>query len=222
MSRLAAATQACILAISEIFVSIQGEGDATGWPFTFVRLAGCPLRCAWCDTQYAYEPSFELDIEEAVGRVAGMWPRRVLVTGGEPLAQAATKSLVRQLLEKGLAVWIETSGAVDTLGVDSRAALVIDVKCPSSGMADHMCWANLERLRSHDQVKFVIADRDDFEYAAGVIDSRTLSEHCVTLLSPVHGVLDGARLAEWLIEASLDARLSLPLQTLLWGGARGC
>lgn len=211
--------EADLLHLSEIFVSFQGEGVTVGLPFSFIRLAGCPLRCAWCDTTYAYEASFTLAITQVLTHCAGLWPRRVLVTGGEPLAQPASKSLVQCLLQAGFSVWIETSGALDIAGIDERASIVLDVKCPSSGMADRMWWGNLDALRRRDQVKFVIGDRGDFEYAKDVVATHDLARRSTVLMSPVGGT-DAALLADWLLDARLEARLSLRLHSAIWGDAR--
>lgn len=207
--------------LSEVFVSIQGEGSSAGWPFFFVRTAGCPLRCAWCDSAYAYQAAFELTVDEIVRQALHSRLGRVLVTGGEPLAQPAAVRLISMLCDAGLAVWSETGGSEDTSGVDARAHLVVDVKSPGSGMADRMCWSNLERLRPTDDVKFVLSHREDYVYAKRVIDEYSLSERCSVLLSPVYGVLDAQSLAEWMLADRLQSRLQLQMHRIIWGDARG-
>jgi len=214
-------TEGPTVELSEVFVSIQGEGSSVGWPFFFVRTAGCPLRCTWCDSTYAYQPAFELTGGEIVRQALHSRVARVLVTGGEPLAQPAAVRLISMLCDAGLEVWAETGGSEDTFGVDPRAHLAVDVKGPSSGMADHMCWSNLERLRPTDDVKFVLSHREDYVYAKRVIDKYALNERCTVLLSPVHGVLDAQALAEWMLADRLQSRLQLQMHRIIWDDARG-
>lgn len=206
-----------MLRVSEIFRSIQGEGTRAGAVCTFVRLAGCNLRCAWCDTQYAWEPGGqEMTPEEVLERVGELGADRVLVTGGEPLVQEAAIGLLVRLCELGGEVLLETNGSLDIAPVDPRVVRIVDFKCPSSGYHDANRWENVERLTPRDEVKFVLADRADFDYACERVARHGLCERCAVLFSPVHGRLPAATLAAWILEAGLDVRLGLQLHKMLW------
>ena len=209
------------LRVSEIFHSIQGEADAVGWPTVFVRLTGCPLRCTWCDTAYAFEGGEWRDIDSILDEVRGHATRHVCVTGGEPLAQKRCLDLLARLCDAGFEVSLETSGAMDISRVDSRVRRVVDVKAPASGESARNRWENLQHLASGDQLKFVLADRADYDWAAAVVRERGLPSRCTVLFSPVHGVLDPRVLAEWILQDRLPVRLQIQLHKVLWGEEPG-
>jgi 7-carboxy-7-deazaguanine synthase len=202
--------------VNEIFLSIQGESTRAGLRCAFVRLSGCNLRCAWCDTPEAWEDGEEMSVGEVVSRVSRLGCGRVEVTGGEPLLQAGTAELLRRLCEAGLEVLLETNGSVDISAVDERVGRVVDFKCPSSGEAERNLWSNAERLREGDEVKFVIADRADYEFAREAVAARGLAARCPVTFSPVHGRLAPARLAEWILADGLDVRLGVQLHKMIW------
>jgi 7-carboxy-7-deazaguanine synthase len=202
--------------VTEIFHSIQGESSFVGQPCVFIRLTGCPLRCAWCDTEYAFYGGNEQSMEDILGKVESYGCRLVEITGGEPLAQSDAFPLITQLCERGYDVLIETSGAIDTAAVDTRAHVILDVKCPGSGMSDRMHWPNLDRLGRKDEAKFVLADRADYEWARQVLERHELATRCTVLMSPVFGSLDPRQLAEWVLADRLPVRLQLQLHKLIW------
>jgi 7-carboxy-7-deazaguanine synthase len=202
--------------VTEIFHSIQGESSFVGQPCVFIRLTGCPLRCAWCDTEYAFYGGNEQFMEDILGKVESYGCRLVEITGGEPLAQSDAFPLITQLCERGYDVLIETSGAIDTAAVDTRAHVILDVKCPGSGMSDRMHWPNLDRLTMKDEAKFVLADRADYEWARQVLERHELATRCTVLMSPVFGSLDPRQLAEWVLADRLPVRLQLQLHKLIW------
>ncbi len=204
------------LKVNEIFVSIQGESSRAGLACAFVRLTGCPLRCRWCDTTYAYHQGREMSLEEILLRVASLGVELVEVTGGEPLAQEATPELLRLLCDSGHQVMLETSGALDLAPVDLRVRVIMDIKCPGSGMAQHMHWPNLEHLKPGDEVKFVLADRRDYDYARQAIQRHDLARRCQVLLSVVHGALEPRRVVEWMLADRLPARFQLQLHKYIW------
>lgn len=209
------------LRITEIFASIQGEADAVGWPTVFVRLTGCPLRCSWCDTAYAFHGGDKRRLEEVLSEIAGHGLRHVCVTGGEPLAQRACLDLLRALCDAGHEVSLETSGAIDVAPVDRRVRKVVDLKCPGSGESGRNRLKNLEHLQPQDQIKFVIADRADYEWARALTLQRGLAERCQVLYSPVAGQLPPRELAEWILTDRLPVRFQLQLHKLLWGDVAG-
>lgn len=211
---------ATALKITEIFRSLQGESDSVGWPTVFVRLTGCPLRCVWCDTAYAFQGGEWMEIDAVVDRVGELDTRHVCVTGGEPLAQKRCLELLTRLCDAGHRVSLETSGALPVDRVDTRVVKVLDLKAPASGEVARNLWSNLDHLQPHDQIKFVISDRVDFDWAAGQIRSRNLTRWDV-LLSPVWETLPPATLSEWLLESSLHVRLQLQLHKVLWGDQPG-
>jgi 7-carboxy-7-deazaguanine synthase len=202
--------------VTEIFHSIQGESSYTGLPCVFVRLTGCPLRCTWCDTSYSFYDGTQMTTEAVLERVRQYDCRLVEVTGGEPLHQPEVRPLIQALCDEGYDVLIETSGAVNVSGVDPRARLVMDVKCPGSGMSDRMDWNNLERLRRQDEVKFVINDRADYEWAVSIVQRHQLTSRCTVLFGPVFGRLEPRRLAEWILTDRLQVRFQVQLHKYVW------
>jgi len=209
------------LRITEIFLSLQGESNTVGLPTVFVRLTGCPLRCQYCDTEYAFRGGEIKDISAILARVSGYQVRHVTVTGGEPLAQPACLPLLKYLCDAGYQVSLETSGALDVCQVDSRVTKVMDLKTPGSGEVDKNRFQNLECLVPRDQVKFVICDRNDYEWSRGIVDEYRLTGRCELLFSPAFGQQDGARLAEWILEDRLPVRFQLQLHKILWGDEPG-
>jgi len=204
------------LRITEIFHSIQGESSQVGRPCSFVRLTGCNLRCVWCDTAYAFEGGEDLDLEEIVRRVEAHGAPLVLVTGGEPLAQAGVHALMHRLLETGKEVMIETGGSLDVAGIDHRVRIVLDLKCPASGMQSRNRWENLSCLKPTDEIKFVLNDRGDYEWAREVVREKHLEKHAGVLFSPVFGALEGRELAGWILQDGLNVRLQLQIHKLIW------
>ena len=209
------------LRVTEIFHSIQGESSRVGLPTVFVRLTGCPLRCVWCDTEYAFSGGELLTLAEILQRVAGFDCATVCVTGGEPLAQKNCLPLLAALCDAGRSVSLETSGALDIGGVDPRVARIVDLKAPGSGEAAKNRWENLELLTTHDELKFVLASRDDYDWAVTACRQHRLFECCPVLFSPVQGQLDPAQLAQWILDDRLPLRFQLQLHKLLWDNAKG-
>ena len=209
------------LRVTEIFHSLQGESSRAGLPTVFVRLTGCPLRCAWCDTDYAFSGGETMTLGEVLVEVARHGARQVCVTGGEPLAQKACLPLLRALCDAGYSVSLETSGALDIAQVDARVSRIMDLKAPASGEADRNHWENLDRLNAGDEIKIVLADEADYEWAKSVLAARRLDAICPVLLSPVAGKLDAKRLAEWVLRDKLPVRVQLQLHKLIWGSERG-
>ena len=207
-----------MLTVNEIFHSIQGESTHTGRPCVFVRLTGCDLRCVWCDTPYAFHEGRKLDVDEVVAAVEQYRCDLVEITGGEPLLQEDVYPLMDRLLATGATVLLETGGHVSVARVPAAVVKVVDVKCPGSGQCDRNAWDNLSRLTDRDQVKFVIADRVDYEFARDVVRRHTLETRCGTVLfSAVHDLLPPARLAEWMLADRLPVRLQIQLHKHLWG-----
>ncbi|ROR29792.1 7-carboxy-7-deazaguanine synthase QueE [Inmirania thermothiophila] len=210
------------LRVTEIFRSLQGEGLAAGLPTVFVRLTGCPLRCRYCDTAYAFSGGETMSVAAVVEAVRALPPApAACVTGGEPLAQAGCRELLSRLCDAGYAVSLETSGALDIGGIDPRVTVVMDLKTPGSGESGRNRWANLGRLRPQDQVKLVLTDRADYEWAREVVVRHRLDARCTVLLAPAWGELEAATLAEWILADALPVRLQLQLHKLLWGEVRG-
>lgn len=202
--------------VTEIFHSIQGESSHAGRPCTFVRLTGCNLRCVWCDSEYTFTGGETMALDEVIGRVREYGCRLVEITGGEPLLQKEAFELIRRLCDDGYEVLIETSGSIDTTPVDERAKIILDMKCPGSGEVEKNLWGNLERLRENDEIKFVIADREDYQWARDVVREREL-ERWTVLFSPVYGELDLKTLAEWILDDGIDVRLQTQLHKEIWG-----
>ena len=211
------------LRITEIFHSIQGESTWAGLPCTFVRLTGCPLRCVWCDTAYAFHGGEKMSLESIVERVREIGTPLVEVTGGEPLAHRPAFELVRMLLDAGFTVLVETSGAFDVSPLDPRAHKVMDLKCPGSGEVERNLWSNLDHLGQGDEIKFVIADRVDYEWAVAVIRSHGLGERVkagdlrALLFSPVWDSIAFVELAGWVLEDRLPVRFQVQLHKIIWG-----
>jgi 7-carboxy-7-deazaguanine synthase len=210
------------LRITEIFYSLQGEACTVGIPTVFVRLTGCPLRCVYCDTAYAFTGGTWMALDEILARVGGYASRYVTVTGGEPLAQPGCLWLLTRLADAGYAVSLETSGALDIAGVDPRVSIVMDLKTPGSGEGARNRHANIALLRREDQVKFVIRDRADYEWSRAKLAEHRLAEVCgEVLFSPSYGELEPRILAEWILEDRLPVRLQIQLHKLLWGDVPG-
>ena len=218
---MAGQSRSLTVKISEIFYSLQGEATRVGLPTVFVRLTGCPLRCSWCDTTHAFSGGQRMEIPAILALVAQHETRHVCVTGGEPLAQQNCLPLLTALCDAGYDVSLETSGALDIGGVDPRVSRIVDLKAPSSGEVAKNHWANIERLTPSDEVKFVLADRADYEWARGVIADRGLAARCPLLVSPVQGALAPQDLAEWVLADHLPVRFQVQLHKLLWGNMQG-
>ncbi len=209
------------LRITEIFHSLQGEARSVGWPTVFVRLTGCPLRCTYCDTAYAFHGGEWRTVDEIVEQVGAFGARHVCVTGGEPLAQKRCIGLLQRLCDEGFRVSLETGGAHDIEPVDARVARVVDLKTPASGESARNRWENIPLLTPDDQVKFVVCDRADYEWARATIAEYALTGRCEVLLSPSHGQLPAAELAQWILDDRLDVRFQMQLHKQLWGEAQG-
>jgi 7-carboxy-7-deazaguanine synthase len=209
------------LRISEIFFSLQGETSRVGLPTVFVRLTGCPLRCVYCDTTYAFSGGQTMTLEAILAEVARHHPRYVCVTGGEPLAQKNCLKLLKALCDTGYDVSLETSGALDVSGVDVRVVKVLDLKTPASGEMARNLWSNLEHLNPHDEIKFVLADEADYQWAKQKLEEFRLTQHCEILFSPVQGQLAPKDLAGWILHDRLPVRLQVQLHKLLWGNEVG-
>lgn len=208
--------------VFEIFHSIQGESTWAGLPCVFVRLAGCPQRCVWCDTAYAFEGGDLMSLEEIVNRVAGYRCGLVEVTGGEPLAQVAAPLLLKRLADGGYDVLLETGGSRPIEGIDPRVHVIMDLKCPDSGESGANLWENLAHLKRSDELKFVVASRRDYEWARQVVLDRDLPRTCPVLFSPVCGMVEPRELALWILEDRLRVRLHLQLHRIVFGpDARG-
>lgn len=204
------------LKVNEIFLSVQGESTRAGLPCVFVRLAGCNLRCLWCDTQEAWYAGREVSLRDIMLRVGRFGCPRVEVTGGEPLIQPGALELLRRLAQAGYETLLETNGSQDISRVDARASKILDIKCPSSGEAESMRWENIECLTGDDEVKFVIADRRDYDYAREITERHGLNVRCPVTFSPVAGELDPADLAAWMLDDRIDVRLGVQLHRLIW------
>ncbi len=209
------------LRITEIFYSLQGESRPAGIPTVFVRLTGCPLRCVYCDTEYAFHGGKAKSIADILATVATYSPGLVCVTGGEPLAQANCPQLLTALCDAGYDVSLETSGALDLARVDERVTIVMDLKAPASGEAGRNRWQNLQQLKCDDQIKVVITDRSDYEWAKRALNEHDLPERFAVLLSPAWGVLAPHELADWILQDRLNVRFQVQLHKYLWGDKPG-
>lgn len=207
--------------LTEIFLSIQGEADAVGWPTVFVRLTGCPLRCGYCDTTYSFYGGEWFALSDVLDKVKEQGINHVCVTGGEPLAQQGCVPLLKSLCDAGYQVSLETSGAMDIAAVDSRVSRVMDLKTPGSGELTRNRYENIPLLTSHDQLKFVLCDRADYEWARDQVRQRQLDQRCTVLFSPVYETLPPRELAEWILLDKLPVRMQVQLHKILWGEERG-
>lgn len=207
-----------MLTINEIFHSIQGESTYVGRPCVFIRLTACDLRCSWCDTPYAFYEGHKMPLDEVVRQAEAYNCPLVEITGGEPLLQEEVYPLIARLLASGRTVLLETGGHIDISQVPAAVVKIVDIKCPGSGEAEHNHWENLDRLQAHDEVKFVIRDRADYEYARATFCRHQLDHKCAAVLfSPVHGVLDAKVLSEWVLHDRLRVRVQLQLHKYIWG-----
>ena len=209
------------LRITEIFFSLQGETSRVGLPTAFVRLTGCPLRCGYCDTAYAFHGGRMMDIDAVLAEVAAFDAHWVTVTGGEPLAPRACLDLLRALCDAGRSVSLETSGAIDISAVDPRVSTILDIKTPGSGEAARNLWQNLDRLDRQDEVKFVLCSEADYEWARDMLETHAIAARCPVLFSPSFQQLPAARLAEWILRDRLPVRMQVQLHKQLWGEAQG-
>jgi len=209
-----------LLTVTEIFASIQGETSFCCLPCTFVRLTGCNLRCGYCDTTYAYDSGQTISPDEIISRVAELGLGRVCITGGEPMLQKETPALVRKLLDRGFLTLVETNGTVPISDLDPWTIRIMDVKCPSSGEHEKMLWENFRHLADHDEVKFVISTRQDYEYAKEVLSKYRKKARWKALFSPAFGTLAPELPAQWILEDKLDVRLQLQIHKIIWGPQR--
>jgi 7-carboxy-7-deazaguanine synthase len=210
-----------VLKIHEIFHSLQGESTRVGLPTVFVRLTGCPLRCGYCDTAYAFQGGENMRLEQILETVAGYGAKYVTVTGGEPLAQKECIPLLEKLCDAGYSVSLETSGAMDTSRVDARVSVILDIKTPGSGEEKKNLWSNLDRLKSTDEVKFVLCGREDYDWAKQVLVERGIADKCTVLFSPVYSQLNPTNLADWVLQDRLPVRMQVQLHKILWGETPG-
>jgi len=209
------------LRISEIFYSLQGETSRVGLPTVFIRLTGCPLRCHYCDTAYAFTGGQSMTLQAIMDEVHRYPTPYVTVTGGEPLAQKSCLLLLNMLCDSGFKVSLETSGALDVSGVDARVMKVLDIKTPASGEVEKNLWGNLEYLKADDEIKFVVCNEDDYIWACKILQERNLSARCEVLFSPAQGQLTPTALADWILRDQLPVRMQLQLHKILWGNVAG-
>ena len=209
------------LRITEIFHSLQGETSRSGLPTVFIRLTGCPLRCVYCDTAYAFSGGKSQSLDEILAAVAPYGTRYVTVTGGEPLAQKSCLALLRALCDRDYSVSLETSGAIDVAAVDSRVSKILDIKTPASGEVNKNLWENLAHLTPRDEIKFVICSEDDYRWSKQQLGTRKLDALCPVLFSPAYGDLQPVQLAEWILRDRLPVRFQLQLHKQLWGERPG-
>jgi 7-carboxy-7-deazaguanine synthase len=214
-------TTAARLRITETFYSLQGEADSVGWPTFFIRLTGCPLRCHYCDTAYAFEGGEWRDLAALVSEASASGARHACVTGGEPLSQKHCLTLLAQLCDAGLQVSLETSGAIDASAVDPRVVRVIDIKTPGSGESHRNLDLECQRLRNSDLLKFVICGREDYEWSRDLVRSQRLDSKCAVLFSPSWLQLPAAQLADWILADRLPVRFQVQLHKVLWGDVPG-
>lgn len=209
------------LKIYEIFHSLQGETSRIGLPTVFVRLTGCPMRCTYCDTEYAFSGGGNMQIAEILAKVAEFGTQYVTVTGGEPLAQKECYILLQALCDKGYSVSLETGGAMDIAPVDARVSVILDIKTPASNEEKNMLWSNVNHIRSKDEIKFVLCNRDDYDWAKAKITELKLSEKCPILFSPSYHDLSAETLAGWILADKLSVRMQVQLHKILWGEKQG-
>lgn len=209
------------LKVYEIFYSLQGESTRVGLPTVFVRLTGCPMRCVYCDTAYAFSGGSNMEITDILVKVAEFGTPYVTVTGGEPLAQKGSHVLLKSLCDAGYNVSLETGGAIDITPVDQRVSIILDIKTPDSGEVSNNLWANLAHLKKTDEVKIVICSRADYEWAKNILAKYQLAHQCAVLFSPMYGQVSPAELAEWVLADKLPVRMQLQLHKILWGEKPG-
>lgn len=209
------------LRVTEIFYSLQGESRPAGLPTAFIRLTGCPLRCQYCDTEYAFHGGRQMPVADILIEIEKFGTRYVCVTGGEPLAQPNCLSLLSRLADSGFRVSLETSGALDISQVDNRVTTVMDIKTPGSGELDRNRWENLEHLKPEDQLKFVLCDRGDYEWARDMLSEHDLTRRVSVLFSPAWGQGIDQRLAEWILEDRIEVRFQMQIHKILWGETPG-
>ncbi len=209
------------LKIHEIFYSLQGESSRVGLPTVFVRLTGCPMRCVYCDTAYAFSGGSNMEISDILARVAEYGTQYVTVTGGEPLAQKSCLVLLKALCDAGYSVSLETGGAIDISPVDKRVSIILDVKTPDSGEAANNVWSNLDHLKNADEVKFVLCSRADYDWAKEILNKYHVANKCPVLFSPVYSQVNPTDLAEWVLADKLPVRMQVQLHKILWGEKPG-
>src|SRR5664279_194805 len=209
------------LRVYEIFHSLQGESSRVGLPTVFVRLTGCPMRCVYCDTAYAFTGGENMELDQIMARVSEHGTRYVTVTGGEPLAQKECLVLLKKLCDAGYEVSLETGGAIDTSGVDKRVAVILDVKTPGSGEVEKNLWDNLQHLKPKEEVKFVLCNRSDYDWAKQIMAERAIGSRCSVLFSPVYNQVNPTELAEWILHDRLPVRMQIQLHKVLWGEVAG-
>jgi 7-carboxy-7-deazaguanine synthase len=209
------------LKIHEIFYSIQGESSRIGLPTAFVRLTGCPMRCVYCDTAYAFSGGSNIEVSDIVAKVAEFGTKYVTVTGGEPLAQKDCHVLLKTLCDNGYSVSLETGGAIDTTPVDLRVSVILDVKTPGSGEVENNVWSNLNHLKPSDEVKFVLCSRADYEWAKEILNKHNITDKFPVLFSPVYSQVNPTELAEWVLADKLPVRMQVQLHKILWGEKPG-
>lgn len=209
------------LRVHEIFHSLQGESSRVGLPTVFVRLTGCPMRCVYCDTAYAFTGGENIELDQIMAQVSEYGTRYVTVTGGEPLAQKECLVLLKKLCDASYEVSLETGGAIDTSGVDNRVTVILDVKTPGSGEVEKNLWDNLQHLKPKDEVKFVLCNRSDYDWAKQVLAERAIVSKCSVLFSPVYNQVNPTELAEWILHDRLPVRMQVQLHKILWGEIAG-
>ncbi len=209
------------LKIHEIFHSLQGESSRVGLPTVFVRLTGCPMRCVYCDTAYAFSGGSNIEIADILTKVAEFGTQYVTVTGGEPLAQKDCHVLLKELCDAGYNVSLETGGAIDIGPVDKRVSVILDIKTPGSGEVNNNLWTNLAYLKPQDEVKFVLCSREDYEWAKALLSTHKINEKCPVLFSPVYSQVNPTALAEWVLADKLPVRMQVQLHKILWGEKPG-
>lgn len=204
--------------INEIFKSIQGESSFAGMPFIFVRLTSCNLRCTYCDTKYAYEEGFEMSNDALIEKIDSYGLKFIEITGGEPLLREEVHSLINTLIDKNYSVLVDTNGTLDISTLNQKVIRIMDIKCPGSGESDKMMWKNIDNLRPKDEVKFVIMDRDDYEWSKNIVHKYSLTENVLINFSPAYDFLEPHELAGWILKDNLKVRLNLQIHKYIWSG----